>query len=739
MKKDDAISTSGKAAASEREIEIERSQFRALIAANPNYFGNLEESEFPVVQKISGNTSYEELHCLGFDHEHDLLEATLHIKRPFGYRGDLCHDGSTEYVRFYLDYGSGWVDAGIASVNVHDIPNSADCAGDPTKPLVYVVTQRLDPRRKCCRTPVLPRARAILSWETPPPAGAPNWPPVWGNVLDRHIQIKQRDWTIGCLFDSFVDDLQVKPKIPDFFKELQEIPIPIPDPGPELLPELVKRYAQRTDVEKPPRPGKAAVDTAVEPHRFGLPLLKAALDTGGLDGPGVAAMARQFAALGLDWAGTLKALEQTKANTSYEELNCLGLDYNREWLVATLQIKRPTGYSGTLCHHGSHEHVAFWADWEDKCEWTYLGTVSVNVHDFIPLPNGGLHYAAILPVDLSKYRLPCSRPRISRVRAVLSWSTLPSTTDPDDLQTYGNRLDAHVQVRPGPVITSPIPHIRSLGGIPIEHIDTTGDGMTRMLGAIPAKFWFNDAAADPWGLNRDCPFGGNVLVHGMWFPGYKYRILVKKETEASSAAKPLLDSFNVTKWTPGFDVQSPNSLNPLDPGYGFFDYLNPVLYLENNMLGTWSTSTNEKWKVRLQLANAAHVVLGSTPWLKLQLNNEQPDTDIHIDNGGDCKGFNVGDVIQGTFVARHAYFGAFSLDVLPDNVTIPSNEPATAWPSTSQTPVAGAAWTLNTGAPITMNPCGYVARVVAVSRTIVGSQSSGHFQSSQDTGFYLLA
>jgi len=38
-----------------------------------------------------------------------------------------------------------------------------------------------------------------------------------------------------------------------------------------------------------------------------------------------------------------------------------------------------------------------------------------------------------------------------------------------------------------------------------------------------------------------------------------------------------------------------------------------------------------------------------------------------------------------------------------------------------------------------MNPCGYVARVVAVSRTIVGSQSSGHFQSSQDTGFYLLA
>ena len=38
---------------------------------------------------------------------------------------------------------------------------------------------------------------------------------------------------------------------------------------------------------------------------------------------------------------------------------------------------------------------------------------------------------------------------IGRVRAVLSWGTPPSTTDPDAMPHWGNRLDVHVQLRPG--------------------------------------------------------------------------------------------------------------------------------------------------------------------------------------------------------------------------------------------------------------------------------------------------
>ena len=100
------------------------------------------------------------------------------------------------------------------------------------------------------------------------------------------------------------------------------------------------------------------------------------------------------------------ALDKTKADVSYEELECLGLEYNLDRLVATFRVKKPNGFSGGLCSKGSLEYVAFWADWEDTCDWTYLGTVTVNTHD-IPIPAGGLSYSAILPVDLSKVRRPC--------------------------------------------------------------------------------------------------------------------------------------------------------------------------------------------------------------------------------------------------------------------------------------------------------------------------------------------
>ncbi len=121
----------------------------------------------------------------------------------------------------------------------------------------------------------------------------------------------------------------------------------------------------------------------------------------------------------------LAALEESKADVSYEELECLGLDMNVDRLVTTFRIKRPIGYSGDLCSTGSIEHIAFWVDWDDQCEWTYLDTVSVNVHDIREIPDGGLCYAAVLPVDLTMIRRPCKEPKVARVRAVLSWAIAP--------------------------------------------------------------------------------------------------------------------------------------------------------------------------------------------------------------------------------------------------------------------------------------------------------------------------
>src|SRR5262249_13694879 len=103
-------------------------QFKRLLAANPNHFGNLAVSTLPAVLPMSGNVKYEEMTCVGYNPDLDRLEAVVQIKLPFGYRGDLCSPGSTEFIRFFVDYGSGWTDAGVTSFKAHDIPDETDCA-----------------------------------------------------------------------------------------------------------------------------------------------------------------------------------------------------------------------------------------------------------------------------------------------------------------------------------------------------------------------------------------------------------------------------------------------------------------------------------------------------------------------------------------------------------------------------------------------------------------------------------
>ncbi len=78
------------------EVPQERTQLKALLSINPNYFGTVEGSDFPVVTAMSGDTTYEELRCVSFNPEQNLLEAIVSVKRPFGYGGNLCQTGSFE-------------------------------------------------------------------------------------------------------------------------------------------------------------------------------------------------------------------------------------------------------------------------------------------------------------------------------------------------------------------------------------------------------------------------------------------------------------------------------------------------------------------------------------------------------------------------------------------------------------------------------------------------------------------
>ena len=111
-------------------LEKTRSNFKKLIIQNPNYFGTFPELKIELVLPMKANTKYEEIKCIGFYPDTDLLEAVIDVKLSYGYKGSLCSLGSFEYVRFFVDWnGDGDFededeDVGITSVNVHDIPGT---------------------------------------------------------------------------------------------------------------------------------------------------------------------------------------------------------------------------------------------------------------------------------------------------------------------------------------------------------------------------------------------------------------------------------------------------------------------------------------------------------------------------------------------------------------------------------------------------------------------------------------
>ena len=709
-----------------------RLQFKQLLAANPNYFGNLPDSKLQPVEVIAGNATYEQVTCVGYNLALSVLEATVEIKLPGGYGGGLCYAGSKEFVRFYVDYGGGWQDAGIGSVNIHDIPNDSDCAGQPDKPLTYVVTVALDPDRDYCAHPVLPAVRAILSWNLQPPPGNPGWNPIWGNVLDDHVQIKPRKWLFGDLAVSLGDAFK-KIDFPPLVEEAFPHPIPIPDPGPLDLVELAQLY----------KAGKKDV-MAVEPHRFAFAHVQSAL--GDLNQSTLTANISEYKEIGLDWEAILAALDKTEADVGYEEIECLGLDYDLERLIATFRIKRSTGYSGDLCHAGSIEHIAFWADWNDKCDWAYLGTVDVNVHDIAAIPAGGLSYSAILPVDLNAIRQACQDPKIARIRAVLSWSTPPSTVDPDALTTWGNRLDAHVQIKPGDPIVGAEPRISIIGGIGVDNIDVFVDGMTKTHDSyaqpgVPFAL-YGAEYADPWAPHtRKCPFGGNIIVHGPPNLGYKYRLWA--HNTVTNATVLVKDPFFTT------DLNGIGTWRHPDPVTGYTWYL-PQLTNMLAVLSYWQPSGNDLWEIQLELATPFEVSLGTTPWYLVQLDNSGPvrkplgeaplvtDTmDVYITSGGgDCADFTIGDVISGRFVARDPNFGAFSLTTSPVSLSPPNPIPSSGLVQTAQaTPAPGGnGWTLATAG---MSACGYVITVQVWDRSIVNSYPGSHNYNYTDVGFCL--
>jgi hypothetical protein len=396
----------------------------------------------------------------------------------------------------------------------------------------------------------------------------------------------------------------------------------------------------------------------------------------------------------IDQFAVLFPVDTSKANVDFEELKCVGLDYNTESLVATVAIKKKNGYSGNLCDAGSKEFISFWIDWDDKCTWQYINTVQLNVHD-LNIVGDSLCYSVSLPLDATFHRKLCATPNIVRVRGVLSWSVPPSVTDPDKLQFYGNRVDAHVQIKPGITIGDPIPLFTIIGGIDVDHVNDF-TGLTK-----PSSVFAFNALPVP----TNAPFGGEIVINGPSFLGLKYRFKITNLDLGTFYY--LTDPLATVGWSlvppysPWFS-QTPDASH-------YYNFLPSNMNLLN-VLARFTPGTEDKLKVEIEVLGLA----GSFS-KTIQMDNKAPDVQLQVDDGGDCTHYKKGDTITGHYYVydTHIWYWNFG------------STWGGAAASTFNTPgLPGVPFSILT--PANAYPCGSVS-LGAWDKTIVNSQSVGHF------------
>jgi hypothetical protein len=680
-----------------------------LLLQDPGYFGK-------IVTLGDYQTHYEQLECIGYSPETQTLGAIVNIKQPTGYDGSPCVGGSREYVRFYLDYNHTgvWVDSGITNFGIYDHPF--------TDTLSYYASVPLDPALlSCCQAAaVLPKVRAILSWNVPPPPNTPGYHGAWGNVLEAEIQLAPEK-SIWCYIKQEV--------APQYLKALSDIEVNIPTP---VL----------TPVEL-----KAAYGNAVPESRIALNAVLSLAKAPFAVNPALLANVLP----GFDIAKIIPVYAKPEYDVQWEALGCVGLDRDLSQLNATVIIKQDVGYNGGLCTAGSREFVAFYMDFGSG--WEYMGTSSAAVHDIPRTGQAPLAYDVALTVNLDAYRPAWCTVGKAKVLAILSWNVAPTPNDPAFKAIYGNTATAEVELQPLPAGVIPgevVPFIEMVGGMVVTDIDLVS-------GLATTTAWSSSII----GGAVQSPFFGSVRITGKIFnapPGTQYRLLI--QTPPPSTLNPLMNSQTVQTDTLGV-ISSPILLTPSAPDStsngGWMPYLatSSDVSIVDNLLGIYNTPSGADgiYIVGIDLMDTSgNVTPGNR--VKFRVNSEFQMPAIDITTGaGDCSSSQIGSPISGTFsMTNTEYASSLELSVTPNNgaiVTILSNPASAAGTDSLYYP-----FTLSTeGAPILpgdsgstgyftidtskMTVCGYNINIGTWDRTIINSIQLGYYAEALQ-GFCLI-
>ncbi len=701
--------------------ETERVEFVNLLQKNPNYFGTLEKSAYQPVVAMSYNVKYEGISNFGLYPEQDTLEAFIDVKLPYGYSGDLCTAGSYEYVRFYMDwnadgdYADAGEDMGLTSVNVHDVPNATNSCLPYAKPLTYAAYLKINPVKYECERPRLVRTKAILSWQNPPTAGNPGFVPVWGNVVEKTVQIEPKPMLVIKPEIILSDDYLLNP----YYKEFGTADM---QPKPILKSEDLKRlYAEKS----------------VSELRSGFSELSLKIN----DSPD------SVKALVADYPDYVAE----KSSVQYERLNTAGLNYDLDELAAQITIRLPYGYSGDLCTAGSYEYVAFWLYvWdqvEQRCSWRYMGTASVNVHDIQSIPSAGLEYAVRLPANLNTLKNKCDTPVVLKMRAILSWGTPPSPYSPDYTPVWGNRAERNIQLKPnnGSSTTGSVPFISVVGGMAIESI--SGNSQSVIPSAFgsgyangPSVYGGNNALESPFGREiAICGHISNPPNNPTEAMKLQYRVQYRKV--GSTTWHNLENSFKI--WISEWDGASWNMYSKTQvPASGFYKYEEDTTlpiqkFVEGNIFGHWYSQNaiegDGLYQIQAVVYNPSTALTTYSNLVYVMVDNTRPESSISLVAGA-CTQFYVGDIVSGNFKAWDKHIWKYYLATTPYSLT-PITATSATFPALVPPGVTNQPFQYIT----TSKPqCGYVVYVHVWDRAILNNYMQGNYSYSS-VGFCLLA
>jgi len=703
------------------------------------------------IMPIRNSIHWEELTCLGYDPLLSKLEAIVSIKRSTGFSGNLCTKGTTEYVRFFVDWGdgSGFRDVGLTSFKAADIP---DAPPGPQHPLKYMISMPLDDEshRRCCHHAVLPKVRAILSWNQVP-SNDPNFVPIFGNRLDANIQIQPKHWTLACLLEEKIVGAATFDK--DLFKKLKldtKATLPLLKPGPLPWIEIMPKYKE----------------AGVPNHRPAYATAQALIKGEATSAKNLQMSSKDIVDAQIDLDEVMNMLSKDKANVTFEELVCLGLNTISDTLGAVVKIKRSLGYSGDLCDDGSKEYVAFWADWDNNGTFDeYLGTAFVTVHDLSKIPADGLYYGMQLSVsEKVVQRLKnCRNPNVVKIRGVLSWAVPPSTTDSSDLNYWGNRLDVVVQIRPGKSIagTELTCNLHHVGGVGVMDIDK------KLYYAYPSPIIPATPAICPYTIPfvSNYVFGGSVWIRGRLIntglpETVKYQVQYKKHSASTWNPVTFDHTFYLANLVPGiaYSAKSEPSVDGWIPYQDNYT-VSPPVYEINDSLAYWDTGNLEgEFDLRViytdqdphdpatvPLSSEIVTIILDNTTFKVdprEVVHETVNTDMDLDiviDVGDCHSYKQGEEnIVGHLRAIDERFGYWVLDLQPIG-HVQGNDAKNAlsivcrsYNSLSDNGDENLEWTLDTSK---LDVCGYTLTLRAYDRAILNSNMANCHWATKSVGF----